>query len=66
MIAARVAADLEKESNLEVKKIKGGLGELSVDVNGKQIYSANRLWYPTPASILNKVRSVLKNSEKRR
>ena len=66
MIAARVAADLEKESNVEVKTIKGGLGELSVDVNGKQVYSANRLWYPSPASVLKKVRSALNKPEKDR
>ncbi|MFZ0060460.1 MAG: hypothetical protein WAL47_00320 [Pyrinomonadaceae bacterium] len=38
---------------------KGGLGELSVDVNGKRVFTSSRLWYPTPTSILKKVRAVL-------
>ncbi|HKR60735.1 MAG TPA: hypothetical protein VJS64_13525 [Pyrinomonadaceae bacterium] len=47
MIAARVAADLQNVSDLEVKTIKGGLGELSVDLDDKRIYSGSRIWYPT-------------------
>jgi hypothetical protein len=59
-----VAAELEKEPNVNVETIKGGLGELSVDVEGKKVYSGNRLWYPTPSSVIKKVRSALSNSEK--
>ena len=59
-IAARVAAELGREEHVTVETVKGGLGELSVDVNGKRIFNVNRLWYPTPTSVIKKVRSVLK------
>ena len=59
-----MAADLEKQPNVNVETIKGGLGELSVDVDGKKVFAGSRLWYPTPASVLKKVRSALSNSEK--
>jgi len=59
LIAARVAADLEHDTGVEVQTKKGGLGELSVDVNGKRVFTSSRLWYPTPGSILKKVRAVL-------
>lgn len=63
MIAARVAADLAKEPNVNVETIKGGLGELSVDIEGNRVYSGNRLWYPKPSSVIKEVRSALGNSE---
>ena len=60
MIASRVAADLQNEKDLSVAIVKGGLGELSVTLDEEQIYSGNRLWYPTPGSVIKKVRAVLK------
>jgi len=59
-IAARVAADLRREENVTVETVKGGFGELSVDVNGNRVFNGSRLWYPTPTSVIQKVRSVLK------
>ncbi|HET6671017.1 MAG TPA: hypothetical protein VFH15_12380 [Pyrinomonadaceae bacterium] len=54
-----MAADLEHEAEVEVQTRKGGLGELSVDVNGERVFTGSRLWYPTPSSIIKKVRAVL-------
>ena len=59
MIAARVAADLETNQDLEVQTKKGGLGELSVDVDGKRVFTGSRIWYPTLASVIKKVRAML-------
>ena len=56
MIAARVAADLEHDRDVQVETKKGGLGELSVDVDGKRVFTGSRLWYPTPISVVEKVR----------
>ena len=59
MIAARVAADLSKESDLAVETVKGGLGELSVDLDGSKVFEGNRLSYPTPGGVIKKVRVAL-------
>ena len=59
MIAARVAADFEHERDVQVETKKGGLGELSVDVDGKRVFTGSRIWYPTPSSVVEKVRAVL-------
>lgn len=54
-----MAAELSQEADLRVKKVKGGLGELSVDVDGSKVYEGNRLWYPTPNGVIRKVRTAL-------
>lgn len=59
MIAARVAADLSRDSNVAVESVKGGLGELSVDVNGQRVFTGNRLLYPKPGGVIQKVRAAL-------
>jgi hypothetical protein len=59
LIAARVAADLSQEPDLTVETVKGGLGELSVDIDGSKVFEGNRLWYPTPGGVIKKVRAVL-------
>jgi hypothetical protein len=59
MIAARVAAQLQKDSTLEVQRVKGGLGELRVVVDGIDIVKTNPVWYPTPTSVVEKVRAHL-------
>ena len=60
MIASRVAAELEKEPGLQVEQIKGGLGELSVSIDGSKVYQGSRIWYPTPTAVVEKVRAALK------
>ena len=59
MIASRVAADLRQQADLTVETIRGGLGELSVDLDGVRIFNSSRLWYPTPGSVVQKVREAL-------
>jgi len=62
MIAARVAAELEHLPDVEVQTKKGGLGELSVDVDGKRAFTGSRIWYPTPTTVIKKVRAMLPES----
>lgn len=54
-----MAANLKTEPGLEIKLEKGGLGELSVSVDGTKVFEGNRLWYPTPGGVLRKVRAFL-------
>ena len=56
-IAARVAAEIGREPDVQVKREKGGLGELRVSVDGVDVVDTNRLWYPTPSSVVAKVRA---------
>ena len=53
-----MAAELEKDG-LEVEKVKGGLGEFSVTVDGNKVVDTNRLWYPSPSNVVRKVREAL-------
>jgi len=39
--------------------MKGGLGELSVDINGEKVVDTNRFWYPTPSAIVRQVTELL-------
>ena len=59
MTASRVAAQLNKESNMEVETVKGGLGEFSVYMDGRKVIDTNRLWYPTTSKIVKKIRVLL-------
>jgi len=59
MTASRVAAQLNKESNMEVETVKGGLGEFSVYMDGRKVIDTNRLWYPTTSGIVKKIRVLL-------
>jgi hypothetical protein len=57
-----VAAQLANEPGLEVTRTKGRLGELRVVVDGKDVVETNALWYPTPSSVVERVRSYLHES----
>jgi hypothetical protein len=59
MIAARVAARLRSETKSEVELRKGGLGELSIAIDGQKVVKTNRLWYPTPNSLFQQVEQIL-------
>ena len=59
MIAARVAAELENDSDVQVTIVKGGLGELSVSIDNRKVIDTNRLWYPRPSKIVNDIRTLL-------
>lgn len=54
-----MAAELKQEPGVQVEQVKGGLGELSVSIDGSKVYEASRLWYPTPGSVIKKVRAAL-------
>ena len=59
MIAARVAATLAQDHDLDVRRQKGGLGELRVSVDGVDAVDSNPFLYPTPTSVVAKVRAHL-------
>jgi hypothetical protein len=59
MMAARVAAELNKDSNVEVETVKGGLGEFSVYIDEQKVIDTNRLWYPTTNGTVKKIRTLL-------
>ena len=59
MLASRVAAQLNKENNLNVEMIKGGLGEFSIYIDEQKVIDTNRFWYPTPSKIIKKVQALL-------
>jgi len=59
MMASRVAAQLNKEDNLEVETIKCGLGEFSVVIDEKKVIDTNRFWYPSTSKIVQKIRALL-------
>lgn len=59
VIAARVAAQLRENPGGRVELQHGGLGELSVQVDGRTVYDGNRLWYPLPGTVVAAVRRDL-------
>jgi len=38
---------------------KGGLLELSVGIDGQKVIETNRLWYPSPNTLVRKTRELL-------
>ena len=54
-----MAAQLGKDSTLDVSRMRGRLGELRVVVDGIEVVNAGVLGYPTPGSVLKKVRAHL-------
>ena len=54
-----MAEELRKEGDVEVEVVKGGLLELSVDVDGEKVVETSRLWYPLPSSLVRKTREFL-------
>jgi len=58
-MAARVAKQLRTESDLSVETVKGGLGEFSIYIDEQKVIDTNRLWYPSPSKIAERVRVLL-------
>ena len=58
-IAARVAAQLSEDPSLTVTRKRGDLGELRVAVDGADVVTTNPFGYPTPASVVARVREHL-------
>ena len=59
-MASSVAAKLNKEDGVQVKIESGGLGEFSVTIDGDKVVDTNRLWYPSPGKVVEKVRAALR------
>jgi hypothetical protein len=54
-----VAEQLRRENDVEVEVVKGGLLELSVDIDGEKVIETNRLWYPLPSGLVRRTREFL-------
>jgi hypothetical protein len=54
-----VAAQLSADKTLDVHRLRGHLGELRVAVDGVDVVDGNPLWYPTPRSVVARVRRHL-------
>ena len=63
MIAARVAAELNREPDVEAKIVRGRFGELSVMVDGEQVVNTNPFWYPLPGQVVKKVKPRLQDTK---
>jgi hypothetical protein len=59
LIAARVAEQLSKDSDVEVEIIKGSFLELSVSIDGQKVIETNPLWYPLPGTLINRTHELL-------
>lgn len=58
-MASRVAAELKKETDVQVETVRGGLGEFSVHLDDRKVIDTNRLWYPTPSKVVKKIKALL-------
>ena len=56
-----MAAELEKERDVKVEQIKGGIGEFAILIGSQKIIDTNRLWYPNPRKVVKEVRASLHN-----
>ena len=54
-----MAATLSEDPRLTVEQVRGGLGELSVHVDGVRAYRSNPFWYPRSETVLGAVREWL-------
>lgn len=59
MMAARVAAKLEAERGVEVATVKGGFGEFTVLIDGREAVKTSGLWYPNPSNVVKQVQALL-------
>lgn len=59
IVASRVAAALRGEDGLEVEMRRGGLGELSVLVDGRKVVETNRFWFVSTRDVIERVRAAL-------
>jgi hypothetical protein len=54
-----VAAQLQKEPDVEITLVKGGFGEFSVSVDGLSCFNSKRFLYPRPSRVVERVRAFL-------
>jgi hypothetical protein len=60
-MAASLAARLRTECNVQVETVQGGLGEFSVLVEGQEVVSTSRLWYPSLGKVFQVVKARLQS-----
>ena len=58
-MASRVAAEINKENDVEAETVNGGFHEFSVYIDGQKVIDTNRFWYPTPSKIVAEVKAIL-------
>jgi GGDEF domain-containing protein len=58
-MAASLAARLRSECSADVTTLRGGLGEFTVLVEGKEVAKASRLWYPRLEEVFEAVKAHL-------
>jgi len=58
-IAARVAAQLRKERDVQVALLKGGFAEFSISIDGHRCIEASGLSYPRPSKVVQTMREFL-------
>ncbi|HZI89229.1 MAG TPA: hypothetical protein VFD83_02125 [Candidatus Polarisedimenticolia bacterium] len=51
---------MRKEQDVEVTLERGGLGQLLVLLNGREIASTSRFGYPNPWSFMSRVREAVR------
>jgi hypothetical protein len=54
-----VAAQFSEDPTVDVHRQRGALGELRVTVDGTDVVDTPALLYPTPTSVVKKVRAYL-------
>jgi hypothetical protein len=54
-----VAAQLQKQPDVEIALVKGGFGEFSVSIDGRKCFESNRFLYPRTSRVVEKVRAFL-------
>jgi hypothetical protein len=59
VVATRVAARLREETGAEVELRWGGLGELSVEVDGRRVVDTCRFWFTPADRIVARVLAAL-------
>ena len=64
MIASRVAAKLTELTDNTVDIVNGGFGELRVEMDGRDLYTAGRLWYPRARTVVEAVCAELARAKK--
>jgi len=57
---------LRREDDVEVEVVKGGLLELSVELDGEKVLETNKLWYPRPSTLVKRTREFFAARENER
>jgi len=58
-VAARAAAELAENADLQVTTTRGRFGEFSVTMDGRQVLNEGMLSFPSCADVVQRVREAL-------